>query len=32
MIPFQEIKASEFTKAKLKMRNTAEERDRLLGP
>lgn len=31
-MPFQEIKATEFTKAKLKMRNAQEERDRLLGP
>ena len=31
MISFKEIKASEFTQAKLKMRNVKEERERLLG-
>ena len=32
MVPFEEIKPAEFTKAKPIMRNAQEERDRLLGP
>jgi hypothetical protein len=32
MISFKEIKASEFTQAKLTMRNVKEERERILGP
>ena len=32
MISFEDIKASTFTQAKMKMRSSKEERERLLGP